>query len=125
MAVGELFEKGCLTRISADPGGRNGRVVERCHLLGINEEGFSAQPVEKEREIETFISQCGSETIVYFGFCRVADRNQVRFVDLTVAVDVFVFDIAGHVRSESLNRRIGYVGFVDEQPFGDIAPLLI
>ncbi|MFR9251335.1 MAG: hypothetical protein ACLVK4_16255 [Alistipes shahii] len=62
------------------------------------------------------------ETIVYFGFCRVADRNQVRFVDLTVAVDVFVFDIAGHVRSESLNRRIGYVGFVDEQPFGDIAP---
>ena len=76
-------------------------------------------------EVEVLISEGKSESVVDFRCGRIPDGYHIYFIDNTVIVDVFVFDIAGHVRSESLNRRIGYVGFVDEQPFGDIAPLLI
>ena len=75
-------------------------------------------------EVEVLISEGKSESVVDFRCGRIPDGYHIYFIDNTVIVDVFVFDVACQVFTEILPGRVLNICIIDEKSFGHIAPFL-
>src|SRR5690625_4507083 len=97
---------------------------KRCRSIGVDPEGFSAQPLEKSRNVKIFISEGKTESVCNFRRSGITDRHLVSLSDLTVSVYIPVFDIACLIGSKVLLRGIGNFILIHKQMFGNVPPLL-